>query len=617
MKRALAAILVLVGSSPLTTAAFGVEGGGASERAGQERWVEKTFRSMTLDEKIGQLLIPTVTGGFHNVESDEFQRVRRDVVEFHAGGYHTFGGDAAGVAVLLNDLQRLAKIPLLTTADLEGGAGYVIGGATRFPLAMAIGATGNEKFAYEAGRASAEEGRAIGINVDFYPVVDVQNNPANPIINIRSFGEDPARVSAMASAYLKGVQDAGMLATAKHFPGHGDVATDSHLEMPVLNVDRARLESLELVPFRAAIAAGVGAVMSAHINVPAIEPEKGLPSTLSRNVLTGLLRDELHFRGLIFTDAMTMHGITNRWKEGEAAVRAVLAGADVILHPPSAEGSFNGIKAAVQSGRIPISRIDESVRRILEAKARLGLNHYKATDIDSLSTRIGSKAHHELSQQISDAAVTLVRDDRHVLPLAPSAETRVLHINLLDSRTGWREGPVGRVVASEMLKRFPETTTIQLDDLSTRNEFDMARKMTDLVDAVVVTAFIRVAAYKGTIDLDTEQLRFLKELSAQQKPLVFVLFGSPYLLHHVPELPSYILTYDVNPGSELSAIKAITGEIPFAGKLPISLPGLYPIGSHSERRRARGIWAGGLHHPDSSPSSRLGMTVVPFGSDAR
>ena len=543
-----------------------------------EAWVEKTLKAMTLDEKVGQLLIPTVTGGFRNTESDDFQKLRHDVIDLHVGGYHTFGGDAAGVASLLNDLQRMAKIPLLTTADMEGGAGYIIVGATRFPLAMAIGATGNETFAYEAGKATAEEGRMLGVNVDFYPVVDVQNNPGNPIINIRSFGEDPARVSAFAVAYLKGVQDGGMLATAKHFPGHGDVATDSHLEMPVLNVDRARLDSVELPPFRAAIDAGVGAVMSAHINIPSIEPEKGLPSSLSRNVLTGILRDELKFGGLIFTDAMTMRGITNNYKDDDASVRAVLAGADIILHPPNPEVSFNAIKAAVQSGKIPMSRIDESVRRILQTKARLGLDKYKSTNVNRIGSVVGSKVHRDLSQQISDAAVTLVRDDRNVLPLAPSADKRVLHINLLDNRTGWREGAVGKVTAAEIQKRFPKAITFQFDDGTTRNEFDMARRMADLVDAIVITAFIRVAAYKGTIDLSQEQLRFLRDLSAMQKPFVFALFGSPYLLHHVPELPSYILTYDVNPGSEMSAIRAITGEIPFRGKLPISLPGLYAVG---------------------------------------
>ncbi|MGZ8854253.1 MAG: glycoside hydrolase family 3 protein, partial [Thermoanaerobaculia bacterium] len=393
-----------------------------------------------------------------------------------------------------------------------------------------------------------------------------------------SFGEDPARVSAFAVAYLKGVQDGGMLATAKHFPGHGDIATDSHLEMPVLSVDRARLDSLELKPFRAAIDAGVGAVLSAHINIPSVEPEKGLPSTRSRKVLTVLLRDELKFGGLIFTDAMTMHAITSNYKDDDASVRAVLAGADIILHPPNPDVSFNAIKSAVQSGKIPMARIDESVLRILQTKARLGLDKYKSTDVNRIGSVVGSRVHRDLSQQISDAAVTLVRDDRNVLPLAPSAGKRVLHINLLDNRTGWREGAVGKVTSAEIQKRFPKAITFQFDDGTTKNEFDMARRMADLVDTIVITAFIRVAAYKGTIDLSQEQLRFLRDLSTVQKPFVFALFGSPYLLHHVPELPSYILTYDVNPGSEMSAIRAITGEIPFRGKLPIRLPGLYAVG---------------------------------------
>ncbi|HEY6843754.1 MAG TPA: glycoside hydrolase family 3 N-terminal domain-containing protein, partial [Thermoanaerobaculia bacterium] len=498
------------------------------------KWVERTLKSMTLDEKIGQLLVPTTWGGFKSIDSPEFQKLKSDVVDYHVGGYHVGSGDAAGIAVVINELQRSAKIPLMITADLEGGAGYTLFGATRFPLAMAIGATGNEKLSYEAGKASGEEGRAIGVAIDFYPVVDVQNNPGNPIINIRSFGEDANRVAQLATAYLKGVQDAGMIATAKHFPGHGDVTTDSHLAMPVLNVDRARLESVELVPFKAAIQAGVGAVMSAHMYVPAIEPEKNLPSTLSPRVLTGLLRDELKFQGLIVTDAMDMHGITNTFGDADATVRAVLAGADVILFPPHVDVAFNALKAAVQDGRITPERLDASVRRILEAKARLGLDHDRPVDVNALSTIVGSKAHRDLAQQISDEAVTLVRNDNSAVPLAPSADKRVLHIILLDSRNGWREGPVGRVAAAELLKRFPKTITIQLDDGSSANEFNMARQMAELVDAVVVTAFIRVAAYKGSIDLTPAQISFLRDLSAKKKPFVFAEFGSPYVLLHIP-----------------------------------------------------------------------------------
>ncbi|HVS32830.1 MAG TPA: glycoside hydrolase family 3 N-terminal domain-containing protein [Thermoanaerobaculia bacterium] len=541
-----------------------------------EAWVQRTLRSMSLDEKVGQLLVPVIRGGFRNIESDSFLKLRRDIVDFHVGGYHVSAGDAAGMAVLINDMQRFARVPLLITADLEGGPGYVIPAATRFPLGMALGAAGSEDLAYKAAAATAKEARAVGINVDFYPVADVQNNPANPIINIRSFGEDVGRVSALTRAYVRGVQDGGVLATAKHFPGHGDVASDSHLELPVIDFDRARLDAVELPPFRAAIAEGVGAIMTAHIVISALEPAKGVPATLSRGVLTGLLRDDLKFDGLLFTDAMDMHAITKNFGEGDAAVRSIEAGADSVLYA-NAETVFPALKAAVESGRIPMSRVDEAVRRVLRAKARLGLDRYKPSDLTTLSTVVGSREHRQLSQQISDAAITLVRDERNSVPLRPSGQ-RVLHINLLDSRTGWREGPVGQLLAAEIPKRFPRTTTIQIDDGTTRNEYEMVRKMADMVDAVVVSAFIRVAAYKGSIDLNREQKLLLDDLSKIQKPFVFALFGSPYLLHHVPSLPSYILTYDTHPGAEMAAVKAITGEIPFKGKLPISLPGLYPVG---------------------------------------
>jgi beta-N-acetylhexosaminidase len=552
-----------------------------------DAWIERTLRSMSVDQKIGQLLIPPVNAGFRSLSSPEFEKIREWLTKYHLGGIHVFGysshrpsaaGDAAGVAVLIHDMQRTAKVPLLITADFEGGVGYIIPGATRFPLAMALGATGDETLARAAGRATAIEGRAIGANVDFYPVVDVQNNPANPIINIRSFGEDPAKVSSLATAYLRGVQEGGMIATAKHFPGHGDVAEDSHLALPVLSVDRARLDSIELPPFRAAIEAGVGAVMSAHIYLPAIDEEKGLPATLSRNALTGLLREDLGFKGLIITDALDMHGVTLHFTNEEAAVRSVEAGADVVLFPPDVERAFNGLKAAVASGRITEERLDQSVRQILRAKTRVGLHRYQAPDVLRLSTVVGSKEHRDLAQSIADRAVTLVRDEKNAIPLRVRPDQSVLHINLLDSRTGWREGMVGGVVTAELPRRFPKTSTVQLDDQSTTSEYAMTRRMAGMVDAVVVTAFIRVAAYKGSIDLNAQQLTLLRELSAMNKPFAFVLFGSPYLLHHVPVLPSYMLTFDIHPAAELAAVKALTGEMPIQGKLPISLPGLYPIG---------------------------------------
>lgn len=548
----------------------------------QDRWVEKTLKSMTLDEKIGQMLVPAgpPPGGFRSLESDELDTVRRNITEFHVGGYHTYGGDPAAVALMVNEMQRLAKVPLLITADLEGGPAYVLFGATRLPLAMAMGATGDPQLAYEAGKMTAQEARAIGVNVNFYPVADVNNNPENPVINIRSFGEDPAKVSQFVTAYIRGAQDNGVIATAKHFPGHGDVASDSHLMMPVLDIGRARLESLELPPFRAAIAAGVGAVMSAHINMPRLEPEKGLPSTLSKNVITGLLREELQFGGLVFTDAMDMGGVRASFANDVATVRAVEAGVDLVLFPPDVEASFNALKQAVASGRITEARVDESVRRILAAKARLDLPNPKNrfTDVNRLMSLVATREHKDLAQRIADNAITLVRDDRHVLPLKPSADLRVLQINLLDTRAGWREGAVGRLFGAELVKRFPKSASVQIDDQSTPFEYDDVRKSVQLADAVIVNAYVRVAAYKGSVALTADETRLVRDLIASGKPFVFTIFGSPFVLAHLPELPSYIATYDISPTAEMAAIRAITGEIAFKGKLPVNLPGLYSMG---------------------------------------
>ena len=579
MKRLLAIFILalLCGGPPSPAAAAEDRGAPLSKSA--SRWVERTLRSMTLDEKIGQMIMPGwEVGAFRNVDSDEFAKARRNIVDFHVGGMHVYGGDPTPVALAINEMQKLAKVPLLISDNFEGGVGYVLFGATRLPLAMAIGATGDEHLAYEAAKLTAQEGRAIGVNVNFYPVADVQNNPANPIINIRSFGEDPATVSRFVRAYIRGAQENGQIATAKHFPGHGDVATDSHLEMPVLNVAPQRLESVELPPFRAAVEEGVQAFMSAHIWLPQIEPEKGLPSTLSKNVLTGILRDELGYRGVVFTDAMTMRGVSANFSNEDATLRAVEAGADIILIPPSVEDSFRAIKSAVESGRISEKRIDDSVRRILRTKAHFDLEKSRFADVNRLMTLLGTREHRDFAQQIEDQAITLVRDDRHALPLRASPDLRVVQINVLDSRNGWREGAVGRLAAAELPKRFPRAVTVQVDDQSTATELDVIRKLAQTGDALVVNGFIRVAAYKGSIDLTNAEVSLLRDLAAMKKPFVFTVFGSPYVLTHIPDLPSYIVTYDTSPLAEASMIKAITGEIPFVGKLPISLPGLYPIG---------------------------------------
>ena len=551
-------------------------------------WVEKTLASMTIDEKIGQLIIPATVGMFLSQDSEVFQQARRDITEFHVGGYHMLGEvnnlhEPAGVALFINHLQELAKIPLWITADFEGGVGLRFIGATRLPRAMAMGATGNPNFAYQAGRITAEEARALGVQVNFYPVVDVNNNARNPIINIRSFGGDPQLVSRMARAYIRGSQEHGVMATAKHFPGHGDTSTDSHLELPVIDVNRARLNAIELPPFRSAVEENVGGVMSAHIALPQIEPHN-LPATLSPYMLTDVLRGELGFHGVIFTDAMNMRGITAHYPEGEAAVRAVKAGADVVLYPANVEQAFLGLKHAIESGEIKEPRIDDSVRRILTAKATLGLDRNRLVDINKIDTVLGTTEHQQAAQQIIESAITLVRDKRNVLPLKLTREQKVLFISMVDNSEGWRDGVPGQVFFADLEKRLPNAIKVYVSDKTSPAEFDLINKLASFSDAVLVNGFIRVSSSKGSIDMSEGEINLLKHLSAIEKPFAFVLYGSPYLLSFVPELPTFVLAYEYYPAAEEAALKAVLGEIEFKGKLPIELPGFYPIG-HSVAKR--------------------------------
>jgi beta-N-acetylhexosaminidase len=548
------------------------------KKAPPKDWVTATMEQMTLDEKVGQLIVPALTPAYMNNASENFQEIARNIRDFHVGGYHAFAGDPAAVAVLLNRMQKSAKLPLLITADLEGGPGFQFRGATRLPRAMVLGAAGDEQLAYEAGKITALEGRAMGIGVNFYPVVDVNNNPRNPIINIRSFGEDGALVSRMAQAYIRGAQENGQIATAKHFPGHGNTSQDSHLELAIIDVSRERLNQVELPPFRAAVDAGVGAVMTAHIALPQIEPDKAMPATLSKMMNTDILRGELGFQGLLFTDAMTMRGVAAHFSPEEATLRALVAGADIILHPPSVEKSFNALKAAVENGQVPLARIEASVRRILQAKARLGLDKNRFVDLDRLSEVVGSPAHLQMARTMAERGVTLVRDERRVLPLKPDAAQTVLCVNILDSRSGWRDGLPGRVFCSEIARRHQNTLEVTIDDTTPKEALEILKKLARASDVIVAGGYIRVAAYKGSVDLNDGQLDLLRTLSGLQRPFVFALFGSPYLLTFVPELPSYILAYEYYPDAERAVVRAVWGEVPFTGKLPVSLPGAYSIG---------------------------------------
>jgi len=571
-------------------------------------WVEKTLAKMTLDERIAQLVVPGLAGVFTPTDSEAADKLERLVRERRIGGFHVFGGsealppallnavygtsggratkgEALAIAALLNRLQRASALPLLFTADFEGGAGYIVEGATRLPRAMALGATRDPGLAERAGRLGAGEGRAMGVHVDFYPVVDVNVNPANPVIGIRSFGEDPEFVARMATAYMRGIQAGGMLATAKHFPGHGDTATDTHLDLAVVEHPRSRLDAVELVPFRAAIAAGIDAVMSSHIRLPALDPTEGLPATLSPKVLTGLLRHELGFTGLVLTDSMSMYAISRRFTSEQAAAMAVQAGADIVLDPPDPDAALRGIREAVEQGRIPREQIDRSVERILGAKARLGLHRARTVDVEAVPAAVGGRAHEAVAVEIASRAVTLLKDERGQVPLRLAAGARVVLLSVVDYASGWREGAPGRVLIPELRKRFPGLVAIEVTDRTTADELELVRTLAKSADAVVAATFVRTAAYSGRTGLAPAQQALVEGLARDvgTRPLVAIAFGSPFVGELGAKLAALLLTYELGDAPEAAAVRAICGEAPIGGRLPVSLPGLFAAGHGLDR----------------------------------
>ncbi len=350
--------------------------------------VDALLGSLSLRDKIAQLVVPWIPGAYSALDDETFVRMQGWVDSLHVGGLIVSVGSPYDIATKLNRLQERSPVPLLIGSDLEAGTAIRLNGGTPFPPNMGVGATGSDSDAYQLGRVTALEGRAVGIHLAFAPVADVNNNPSNPIINTRSFGEDPAAVGRLVAAEIRGLQEHGMLATAKHFPGHGDTGTDSHIALPVITADWARLDTVELVPFRSAIAAGVTAIMSAHIAMPGIDAGQLRPGTVAPNILTGILRDSLHFKGLVITDALNMAGVANEYG-ADAAVRAFVAGADLLLQPADPKAAINAMAAAVGRREISPERLDRSVRRVLELKRQLGLFRRRTVSLDSIPDIVG------------------------------------------------------------------------------------------------------------------------------------------------------------------------------------------------------------------------------------
>jgi beta-glucosidase-like glycosyl hydrolase/CubicO group peptidase (beta-lactamase class C family) len=546
--------------------------------AANKQWVEATLRKMTDDEKIGQLLFTTYHGSFTSTDAEAYRKMMHDVDDLHVGGFINITqiaplgiikSQAYPTAVLTNQLQARSKLPLLIGADFERGSAMRLDEGTSFPTAMALAAGGNPADAYTMGKITALEARAVGIQWIYAPVSDVNNNPGNPIINTRSFGEDPQRVAEYVVEFVRGVEENGGLATAKHFPGHGDTAADSHIDLPVIRADKERLEHLELVPFRSAISAGVSSVMTGHLSIPALEPDPNTPATLSKNVLTELLRDELHFQGLVVTDAMDMGGITTRFAPGEAAVRAVLAGADALLMPPVPDAAYEALQAAVESGRISHERLDASVRRILQAKARLELNKSKLVDLNGINGKFGRAPWQKEAQDISDRGVTLLRDTANRLPLSAAKPARALLLAMYADP----EPYPGEDLERELRTRFDSVTTLRADTRFVKAG-TLKLPSPDTYDVAILALFVRVSDRKGNVDVPPEQAALAEQIFHSGKPVITVGFGSPYLIENFPQAETWLGVFGISDVAQISVARALFGQIPIGGHLPVTIPGI-------------------------------------------
>lgn len=558
-------------------------------------WVEQALATMSLEEKVGQMLIVDFAAIFTNREHENWQRITRLIREQHIGGFILAGGSLHSIALLTNELQGLSKWPLLVNADMETGAtffqpwrrargrapdlpAFLSGGGTAFPPLMAIGATRSDEFAYEIGRLTALEARAIGIHWTNAPVLDINNNPRNPIINTRSFGEDPELVARLGAAFVAGTQASGVLATIKHFPGHGDTDSDTHIELPVLNLETNRLHAVELLPFKAAIKAGAKAAMTAHIAFPRFDAS-GRPATLSRKVVSELLRQELAFDGIVATDAFTMQGIADHFDPAEAAIMAAQAGVDALLIPVDTPKTHRRLVQAVRSGELPLQAVETAARRLLTMKAGLGLHELRIVDVNRIADLVNTPAAQQFAQNVASAAITLLEDDGAILPL-PSDRPLKIVAGIISNSAAGNEG---EHLAEQLAARTHEVASYLLS--AGMSEALLAQALVQCREAEVVMfeLHLTVGAWKGALRLPPQALQFLQAAREAHKPLIAISFGDPYMFEYLPPMSVSLCAYGGGRLMERAAALALLGDTAIQGKLPVTIPGRFAFGHGLQR----------------------------------
>ena len=605
--------------------------GSPSAVATSSSWADSVMATMSPRDKAAQLVWPQLFGDYAPTSTAGWTRIEQLITKEHVGGFIVSIGSPIETAEKLNAMQRLSRLPLVVGADYETGAGFrqrggyflpnniYLGGATMFPPQMAIGATRDTSLAYQQGRITALEGRALGVHIAFAPVLDVNNNPANPVIGVRSFGEDPHLVADMGSALIHGIQDHGMMATAKHFPGHGDTDENSHLMVTTIHASRARIDTVELVPFRRAIAAGVQGVMTFHGLIPSLDTTP-VPATLNPRIMNGLLRGQLGFTGLLITDAMDMNGVlahvpaaagatpsasaspaaavsgsatggsygvavNNSIGIAEASKLAIAAGNDILLMPSDIPGAIDAVVAGVREGRFSQARVDSSVRRVLEIKRRYGLTRQRVVSLDSVRAIVGDTANVGIAAVAAQRSITLAKDSLSLVPLATGgvSKPRVLSITIA-TRT---DLPAGSAFNAELRRVVPalRTESVILEDPSPN--FARLLAIGDSVDIAVIGSYLSTGTNVANPNAPEPIADFMRAFVRRHPKTIVVAFGNPYLLQQVPSASSYLVAWGGFPVSQTAAGRALAGMAPISGRLPISIPPLLRFGAGIDRSGSR------------------------------
>ncbi|MFO7846416.1 MAG: glycoside hydrolase family 3 N-terminal domain-containing protein [Balneolaceae bacterium] len=535
--------------------------------------IDSLLNSMTLREKIAQLFVVPAYGSFTNENETRYLRLKRLVRDQKVGGIIFMQGDVYGQAMMTNELQELSEIPLWISQDMEFGAAMRVRGTTRFTPAMGIAATQNTENAYLKGKITAREAKALGVHQIFAPVLDVNNNPDNPVINVRSYGGEPEIVAEYGNAMIQGIESEGVLATAKHFPGHGDTDTDSHLALPTITHDLERIQNLELVPFKVNIESGLQSVMSAHIAYPNISDNIGMPSTLDASVLNRILRDSLNFEGLVVTDGLEMQGITNHYAPGEAAVLSLLAGADLMLISPDELTAIADAVKAVEIGRISEERIDHSVRKLLTLKKERGVFDSSRVDTEQLKSLIHTKNYQALANSIARQSLTVLSNEGDILPVTDTKYPNVLVVTVADDRSG----STGSNLAREMRKYHRRVSFQNIDQRTTEEEKDEILEAAEQADLVVIGSFVMVRSHQP-IQLPEEIRETVDELTQIDKPSVLMAFGNPYIVRDIPDVNAHVLAWSSDANQVQQSVPGLFAAETVNGKLTSEIPGMYTTG---------------------------------------